>query len=94
MMAPESAVHVWNLLKLIVEGYRHLCSYRCKEALEALGSLPTEQYNTAWVLCQVGKAKCELVEYHDACRVFKRARTLAPWHLEGMEEHLGSALVS
>ena len=81
----EGTVRVWELIKVVIEGYRHLCGYRCHEALRVLGTLPHEQYHTPWVLCQVGRAKCELVDYHSACEVFNKVRRLAPWQLEGME---------
>ena len=83
----EGTLRVWELIKVIIDGYRHLCSYRCHEALEVFNTLPREQYQTPWVLCQVGKAMCELVDYHAACEVFKKARRLAPWQLEGMEAY-------
>ncbi|CAH1449174.1 unnamed protein product [Lactuca virosa] len=47
--------------------------------------LPHKQYNTGWVLSQVGKAHFELVDYLEAERAFSNARLASPYSLEGMD---------
>ncbi|PKA56562.1 Cell division cycle protein 27 like B [Apostasia shenzhenica] len=73
------------LLQILGEGYRLSCLYRCQEALEVYLKLPQHQYNTGWVLAQVGKLYFELVEYFEADRFFDLARRLSPCTLEGMD---------
>ena len=58
-----------------------------QEALAAFSQLPTAQYNTGWVLCQVGRAHAEAVDYLAAERAFAAARQACPHQLEGMEHY-------
>ncbi|XP_022715021.1 cell division cycle protein 27 homolog B-like isoform X2 [Durio zibethinus] len=74
-----------NLLRILGEGYRHLCEYRCQEALNVYQKLSSKQYNTGWVLSQVGKAYFELVDYLNADYAFSLARQISPYNLEGMD---------
>jgi anaphase-promoting complex subunit 3 len=41
--------------------------------------------SSRWVLCAVGRAHFEKVDYHEAERVFELARRKDPTRLEGME---------
>ncbi|XP_071715355.1 cell division cycle protein 27 homolog B-like [Rutidosis leptorrhynchoides] len=79
------ASEVLSLLKILGEGYRLSCLYRCKEALDVFLQLPYKHYNTGWVLSQVGKAHFELVDYLEAERAFCNARLATPYSLEGMD---------
>ncbi|KAF5810721.1 putative tetratricopeptide-like helical domain superfamily, acetyltransferase A, auxiliary subunit [Helianthus annuus] len=79
------ALEVLSLLKIIGEGYRLSCLYRCQDALDVFQQLPLKHYNTAWVLSQVGKAHFELVDYIEAERAFSNARLASPYSLEGMD---------
>ncbi|XP_058101665.1 cell division cycle protein 27 homolog B isoform X2 [Magnolia sinica] len=76
-----------GLLRTLGEGYRLSCMYRCQEALEVYLKLSHRQYNTGWVLSQVGKAYFELVDYFEADRAFSLARRASPYTLEGMDIH-------
>ncbi|XP_078443361.1 CDC27 family protein isoform X2 [Wolffia australiana] len=78
-------VEFLSLLRILGEGYRLSCTYRCQEALAMYLKLPSHHYNTGWVLCQVGKAHFELVDYFQADRVFSLARSISPYTLEGMD---------
>ena len=53
-----------------------------QEALEAFGRLPVNQYATGWVLCCVGRAYCEMVDYRQAAHIFEWARQADPTRLE------------
>lgn len=75
------------LLRILGEGYRLSCMYRCQDALDAYLKLPHKHYNTGWVLSQVGKAYFELVDYQEAHRAFSLARLASPYSLEGMDIH-------
>jgi len=50
-------------LQTLGNAYRHLCQFRCEQAVAAFGKLPTEQYATGWVMCQVARAHFEMVNY-------------------------------
>ncbi|KAL5199684.1 hypothetical protein ABZP36_020887 [Zizania latifolia] len=73
------------LLRTLGEGYRLSCLFKCQEALEVYRKLPEPQFNTGWVLCQVGKAYFELVNYLEADHFFELAHRLSPCTLEGMD---------
>ncbi|KAK9064908.1 hypothetical protein SSX86_016291 [Deinandra increscens subsp. villosa] len=81
----SGALQVLSLLKIIGEGYRLSCLYRCQDALDVFMQLPHKHYNTGWVLSQVGKAHFELVDYLEAERAFNNARLASPYSLEGMD---------
>ncbi|PPR87799.1 hypothetical protein GOBAR_AA32890 [Gossypium barbadense] len=74
-----------KLLRTLGEGYRHLCMFRCKEALNVYQKLSSKQYNTGWILSQVGKAYFELVDYLNADYAFRLARQISPYNLEEMD---------
>ncbi|CDP08586.1 unnamed protein product [Coffea canephora] len=73
------------LLRILGEGYRLSCGYRCQDALDVYVKLPQKQYNTGWVLSQVGKAYFEMVDYVEADHAFNLARLASPYSLEGMD---------
>ncbi|CAI9106489.1 OLC1v1005662C2 [Oldenlandia corymbosa var. corymbosa] len=73
------------LLQILGEGYRLFCVYRCQDALDVYMKLPQKQYNTGWVLSQVGKAYFELLDYVEADHAFSLARLASPHSLEGMD---------
>ncbi|XP_057958412.1 cell division cycle protein 27 homolog B [Malania oleifera] len=81
----SSISELLGLFRILGEGYRLSCLYRCQDALEVYLKLPHKQYNTAWVLSQVGKAYFELVDYLEADRAFSLARRASPHSLEGMD---------
>ncbi|CAL5039427.1 unnamed protein product [Urochloa decumbens] len=74
-----------GLLQTLGEGFRLSCLFKCQEALEVYRKLPEPQFNTGWVLCQVGKAYFELVDYLEADRYFELAHRLSPCTLDGMD---------
>ena len=45
-------------------------------------ALPEEHYETAWTMCQIGRACFEMVKYPEAAQAFERARSLDPSRLE------------
>ncbi|CAA7408019.1 unnamed protein product [Spirodela intermedia] len=78
-------IELLNLFRILGEGYRLSCTYRCQDALEIYLKLPSHHYNTGWVLSQVGKAHFELVDYFEADRAFSLARCVSPYILDGMD---------
>ncbi|XP_039142291.1 cell division cycle protein 27 homolog B isoform X2 [Dioscorea cayenensis subsp. rotundata] len=74
-----------GLLRTLGEGYRFSCMHRSQEALEVYQKLSQNQYNTGWVLSQIGKAHFEMVDYFEAARFFDLARRVSPYSLEGMD---------
>ncbi|XP_027188526.1 cell division cycle protein 27 homolog B-like isoform X2 [Cicer arietinum] len=80
----SGASEILTLLRVLGEGFRLACLYRCQDALEAFQKLPYKHYNTGWVLSQVGKVYCE-VDYLEADRAFGLARQITPYNLEGMD---------
>ncbi|CAN6886401.1 unnamed protein product [Brassica oleracea] len=78
---------VLNLLKILGDGHRHLLMFNCQEALLVYQKLSEKQYNTHWVLMQVGKAYVELQDYFHADSVFTLAHQKSPYALEGMDTY-------
>ncbi|KAL6873476.1 hypothetical protein ACP4OV_013558 [Aristida adscensionis] len=74
-----------GLLRTLGEGFRLSCLFKCQEALEVYRKLPEPQFNTGWVLCQVGRAYFELVDYLEADHYFELAHRLSPCTLDGMD---------
>ena len=66
--------------------YRQHCQgLRCcclQEAIAAFVRLPISQHQTAWVMCQIGRACFEMVDFSEAAQAFTRARQLDPCRLE------------
>ncbi|XP_050219100.1 cell division cycle protein 27 homolog B [Mercurialis annua] len=81
------ASEILGLLRILGEGYRLSCLYRCQDALNTYMKLPQKHYNTGWVLSQVGKAHFELVDYLEADRAFTLSRQTSPYSLEGLDIH-------
>lgn len=81
----RGALELFSLLRILGEGYRHLCMLRCQEAVQSFSKLPQQHFATAWVLCQVGRAYLEMVNYPEAERVYSWARRVSPHCSEGMD---------
>ncbi|OAY27238.1 cell division cycle protein 27 homolog B isoform X2 [Manihot esculenta] len=81
----SGALEILGLLRVLGDGYRLSCLYRCQDALDIYMKLPHKHYNTGWVLSQVGKAYFELVDYLEAARVFSLSRRASPYSLEGLD---------
>lgn len=83
--ASRGALELFQLLRILGEGYRHLCMLRCQEAVQSFSKLPQQHFATAWVLCQVGRAYVEMVNYPEAERVYSWARRVSPHCPVGMD---------
>lgn len=81
----NGAIEVLGLWRLMGDGYRLSCMYKCQDALNIYQKLPSKHYNTGWVLSQVGRAHFELVDYLEADRAFSLARRHCPCSLDGMD---------
>ncbi|XP_049931710.1 cell division cycle protein 27 homolog B isoform X2 [Nymphaea colorata] len=81
----DGALELLGLLRILGEGYRLSRVYRCQEAVETFLKLPPQQYATGWVLCQVGKAYYEMVNYLEAELAFSWARRVSPYMLDEMD---------
>ncbi|KAL6078765.1 cell division cycle protein 27 [Balamuthia mandrillaris] len=82
---PVGVIAVLTLLKHIGNAYRHLCQFRCQHAIEAFQALPPKQYETGWVLCNVGRAYFEMTNHQEAERHYEEVRKKEPYRVEGME---------
>jgi anaphase-promoting complex subunit 3 len=61
-----------NLLKVIGHAYQQLCLYKCQESVKIFGKLPKKQYNTGWVLAQLGRGYFEMSKYQEAEKYYKK----------------------
>ncbi|DBA97960.1 TPA: Cell division cycle protein 27 [Trebouxia sp. C0006] len=82
---PAGHAAVLQLLQTIGEAYSLLSKYHCQEATVAFHKLSPAQFNTGWVLCQLGRAYYEMVDYPAAANVFEFARQADRHRLEGLE---------
>ena len=60
----------------------HVLSCVAQEATVAFHKLSPAQFNTGWVLCQLGRAYYEMVDYAAAANVFEFARQADRHRLE------------
>ena len=74
-----------NLLIRLGEPYLYLLSYNCQQAIEGFHRLPSQHYNTGWVLSNIGRAYWECVKYSEAEKYFEEAYRIEPYRLEGLE---------
>ncbi|KAI4376583.1 hypothetical protein MLD38_014329 [Melastoma candidum] len=81
----SGVAEILGLLRILGEGYRFSCMYRCQDALNVYSKLPYRHYNTGWVLSQVGKAYFESINYFEADQAFSLARQASPHYLDGMD---------
>lgn len=52
-----------SLLKELGTAYQHISQYNCSQAIEILSVLPTQHYNTGWVLSMLARAYFEMMDY-------------------------------
>lgn len=81
----EGQVACVSLLQLLGRGYFLLCTYQCREAIEAFSRIPLPHYSTGWVLQAIGKAYYEIVDYNSAEKFFQQVRSIDPCRLDGLE---------
>jgi anaphase-promoting complex subunit 3 len=77
-----------TLLELFVKlgsGYFALSNFRNGEAVSIFNSMSESQFDTPWVLAQMGRAMFEKNSYVEAEGFFARVRGLAPSRIEDMD---------
>lgn len=57
-----------SLLRELGTAYQHLSQFKCMQAVEILSILPTQHYNTGWVLSMLARAHFEMMDYKKAAR--------------------------
>jgi hypothetical protein len=72
---------ILELLCVLGTAHRYLCQYKCHEALQVFFSLNHSQYETGWVLHQVGRAYFELADYHNAQKTLESMEKVEPHRL-------------
>ncbi|KAK3246551.1 Cell division cycle protein 27 [Cymbomonas tetramitiformis] len=83
--ATDGAASALQLIRILGDGFRQLCMYKCQDCIATLQQLPPEQYASGWVLCTLGRAYFEMVDYVESERAFDWARRNDPTRLEGLE---------
>lgn len=73
------------LFRYLGAGYYALSHYRCAEAQQMFGLVPSSQRDTPWVLAQMGRSHYEQAEYAEAEKYFKKVRAMSHSRLEDME---------
>lgn len=87
----QSAEGLMALLREIGTAYQHLSHYNCRKAIECLEALPSQHFNTGWVLSLMGKAYFELSDFQNSIRYFREVRDREP-HRTQMMEIMSTAL--
>lgn len=57
-----------SLLRDLGTAYQNLSQFKCTHAVEILSFLPTQHYNTGWVLSMLARAHFEMMDYKKAAR--------------------------
>lgn len=81
----QCAEGLMSLLKELGMAYQHLSQYNCAQAIELLSVLPTQHYNTGWVLSMLARAHFEMMDYKKSAGYFAEVRQLEPQRTELME---------
>lgn len=81
----EGSKVVLDILCIIAIAFQHICQYRCRDAILKFKELPENQYETGWILCNVGKAYLELADYPAGKQIYEKVQKLEPYRTEGME---------
>lgn len=72
------------LLRKIGYAYVKQIKYACTEAIAAYKSLPVNQYETGWILTQVGQCYLDIQEYEEAEKIFLLMKRKEPHTIEGL----------
>ncbi|XP_034250994.1 cell division cycle protein 27 homolog isoform X2 [Thrips palmi] len=91
ILQKQSAEGLMALLREIGTAYQHLSQYNCRKAIECLEALPSQHFNTGWVLSLMGKAYFELSDFQTSVRYFREVRDREP-HRTQMMEIMSTAL--
>ncbi|XP_015183720.1 PREDICTED: cell division cycle protein 27 homolog isoform X5 [Polistes dominula] len=81
----QCAEGLMSLLKELGLAYQHLSQYNCSQAIDILSVLPTQHYNTGWVLSMLARAHFEMMDYKKSAGYFAEVRQLEPQRTELME---------
>ncbi|XP_031830400.1 cell division cycle protein 27 isoform X2 [Nomia melanderi] len=81
----QCAEGLMSLLRELGLAYQYLSQYKCAQAVEILGILPAQHYNTGWVLSMLARAHFEMSDYKKAAGYFAEVRQLEPQRTELME---------
>lgn len=73
-----------NVLCILANGYANQSFYHCEKAALELQKLDDQQYNSARVLCMLGKTYYDAGDYQSARAFFKQAFVISPWYCEGV----------
>jgi anaphase-promoting complex subunit 3 len=76
---------ILQLLCLMGTAQWHLGHFRSKHAIQLFERLPEEQYNTGWVLHQVGRAHFAMADYANAIRSLQLMEQVEPHRMAGLE---------
>ncbi|KAB7495212.1 Cell division cycle protein 27-like protein [Armadillidium nasatum] len=77
-----------TLMKDIGGAYLQLSQYNCKKAIELFSALPSQHYQTGWVLSHLAKAYFEMNDYEESIRKnpihlnLMEYYSTALWHLQ------------
>ncbi|KAJ3133390.1 hypothetical protein HK100_004469 [Physocladia obscura] len=65
--------------------YRNFQTFNCLDAITALESLPSREFETGWVYVLIARSFFEMAEYLKAEEWFAKARILEPYRVSGMD---------
>eukprot|EP01025_Chloroclados_australasicus_P011355 TRINITY_DN1490_c1_g1_i3.p1 TRINITY_DN1490_c1_g1~~TRINITY_DN1490_c1_g1_i3.p1 ORF type:complete len:610 (+),score=74.59 TRINITY_DN1490_c1_g1_i3:411-2240(+) len=81
----EGRIQLVKLLRSLGLGYYYLCQHMSQDSIKAFRNLPEQQFSTAWVMTQIGRAHYEALEYRQAITSFDKAQRLDPSNVHGLE---------
>ena len=85
MIQKTSAEGLMNLLREVGLAYLELSQYNCRKAIELFQALPSQHYNTGWVLSHLAKAHFEMNDHNEAVRYFSEVRDKEPYSIDLMD---------
>ncbi|XP_012284910.1 cell division cycle protein 27 homolog [Orussus abietinus] len=85
LLQKQCAEGLMSLLRELGMAYQHLSQFNCMQAVEILNVLPSQHYNTGWVLSMLARAHFEMIDYKKSASYFAEVRQLEPQRTELME---------
>lgn len=81
----EAAQYIVDLLLVFAKAHQLLASYRCRDSIDMLHTLPTTHFKSGLVNQMLGRAYYEMNEYKSSVLAYREMLRLEPFRLKGLE---------
>jgi hypothetical protein len=81
----ESQYRIASVVTIFAVAHQALSTYRCRDCVETLHSLPPSHFASGWVQHALGRAYFEMCEYKPALLALKEMLRLEPFRMQGVD---------